>query len=336
MTQTEYMDYAECRQASFTYKKAKRFRDWLDLSKQKGLEGLMRPNDDIVEILGFLAWEMVGRLTETSLRVKRNADLAASKRELARASKGIGLGGSVEDVSSSLSGTGDGHALASTDTATKGGEPVYDDAMRLPQLLPRRGPIHLNAATYDPFEEEAALEQEEMVSLQGINAPSSIQLSATKKSAALRAAKAAAAVAAAAAAAAQGLAEGEDGVRLIDGDKVLRRAEQELMELASPSDNSVVDKNRSTKSKRSRQSEPGHTSDTSHLITNKASATHAASPDGDGKDTHILFESPEPPPKRASPLKREHLIEAFRRLQLPPQPMQAFKSGLFRKQLLLI
>jgi transcription initiation protein SPT3 len=33
MTQEEYIYYSECRQASFTYKKIKRFRDWCEMSK---------------------------------------------------------------------------------------------------------------------------------------------------------------------------------------------------------------------------------------------------------------------------------------------------------------
>jgi transcription initiation protein SPT3 len=33
MTQEEYIYYSECRQASFTYKKLKRFREWCEMSK---------------------------------------------------------------------------------------------------------------------------------------------------------------------------------------------------------------------------------------------------------------------------------------------------------------
>lgn len=34
----------------------------------------MKPNDDIIDILGFLTFEMVSTLTETALRVKRDLD----------------------------------------------------------------------------------------------------------------------------------------------------------------------------------------------------------------------------------------------------------------------
>lgn len=66
MTREEYMEYSECRQASFTYKKAKKFRDWINPAQYVD----MRLNDDVVEILGFLAWEMVRKLTESALEVK--------------------------------------------------------------------------------------------------------------------------------------------------------------------------------------------------------------------------------------------------------------------------
>ncbi|RGB37058.1 transcription initiation factor IID, 18kD subunit-domain-containing protein [Rhizophagus diaphanus] len=70
MTRDEYVHYSECRQASFTYRKAKRFREWANMSAYID----MKPNDDIIDILGFLTFEMVSTLTETALRVKRDLD----------------------------------------------------------------------------------------------------------------------------------------------------------------------------------------------------------------------------------------------------------------------
>eukprot|EP00158_Paraphelidium_tribonemae_P003739 Partr_v1_DN26342_c0_g1_i2_m43123 putative Suppressor of Ty 3 homolog (S. cerevisiae) len=66
MNKQEYMEYAECRQASFTYKKPSRFRDWLRIDYYTG----MKPNNDMLDILGFLCYEMVRTLTEQSLVVK--------------------------------------------------------------------------------------------------------------------------------------------------------------------------------------------------------------------------------------------------------------------------
>ncbi|KAG4305276.1 hypothetical protein PORY_001446, partial [Pneumocystis oryctolagi] len=70
MTKDEYVHYSECRQASFTYRKTKRFREW------SGMNQLIdsRPNDDIIDILGFLTFEIVATITEESLRVKAQMD----------------------------------------------------------------------------------------------------------------------------------------------------------------------------------------------------------------------------------------------------------------------
>lgn len=70
MSKEEYMEYSECRQASFTFKKAKKFREWLSLSKFVEV----RPNDDVIEILGFLAWEIVRIITETAVIVKETLE----------------------------------------------------------------------------------------------------------------------------------------------------------------------------------------------------------------------------------------------------------------------
>ena len=70
MTREEYLHYSECRQASFTYKKAKRFREWAGF----GIVTDGKPNDDIVDILGFLLYDNVQTLTEEALSVKAEED----------------------------------------------------------------------------------------------------------------------------------------------------------------------------------------------------------------------------------------------------------------------
>jgi len=70
MTREEYQHYSDCRQASFTYRKAKRFRDFLSLPPHLDL----KPNDDTVDIVGFLAFEMVRSLTLAGLDVKRSLE----------------------------------------------------------------------------------------------------------------------------------------------------------------------------------------------------------------------------------------------------------------------
>ncbi|KAJ3185608.1 Transcription initiation protein spt3 [Geranomyces variabilis] len=70
MTKEEYMYYSECRQASFVFKKAQRFRKWCEMGRYYE----NKPVGEINEILGFLGYEMVRKLTETALRVKREWD----------------------------------------------------------------------------------------------------------------------------------------------------------------------------------------------------------------------------------------------------------------------
>lgn len=71
MTKEEYVTWSEYRQASFTYRKGKRFREWAGF----GIVTDSKPSDDIVDILGFLTFEMVQTLTEMALKVKEQEDL---------------------------------------------------------------------------------------------------------------------------------------------------------------------------------------------------------------------------------------------------------------------
>ncbi|CAF9923722.1 MAG: hypothetical protein GOMPHAMPRED_003431 [Gomphillus americanus] len=75
MTREEYVHWSECRQASFTFRKAKRFREWAGF----GVITDSKPNDDILDILGFLTFEMVQTLTEEALKVKAEEDVYKSK-----------------------------------------------------------------------------------------------------------------------------------------------------------------------------------------------------------------------------------------------------------------
>ena len=75
MSRDEYVHWSECRQASFTFRKSKRFREWAGF----GIVTDSKPNDDIIDILGFLTFEMVQTLTEEALRVKAEDELYKSK-----------------------------------------------------------------------------------------------------------------------------------------------------------------------------------------------------------------------------------------------------------------
>lgn len=66
MTKEEYVHWSECRQASFTFRKAKRFREWAQITQLCD----SRPNDDVVDILGFLTFEIVCSLTEEAMQIK--------------------------------------------------------------------------------------------------------------------------------------------------------------------------------------------------------------------------------------------------------------------------
>lgn len=75
MTREEYVTWSEYRQASFTYRKGKRFREWAGF----GIVTDSKPSDDIVDILGFLTFEMVQTLTEMALKVKEQEDMARAQ-----------------------------------------------------------------------------------------------------------------------------------------------------------------------------------------------------------------------------------------------------------------
>ncbi|POS87003.1 TFIID-18kDa-domain-containing protein, partial [Erysiphe pulchra] len=75
MTKEEYVTWSEYRQASFTFRKSKRFREWAGFSMVTD----SRPNDDIVDILGFLTFEIVQTLTEEALKIKEQEELVKDK-----------------------------------------------------------------------------------------------------------------------------------------------------------------------------------------------------------------------------------------------------------------
>lgn len=80
MTREEYVYWSECRQASFTFRKGKRFREWAGF----GTVIDSKPNDDVVDILGFLTFEIVQTITEEALKVKAAEDLANKKANSGR------------------------------------------------------------------------------------------------------------------------------------------------------------------------------------------------------------------------------------------------------------
>jgi len=51
MTKNEYLDFTECRQASFTFRKGKKFREFINTE--------YKIKDEVTDVLGFVACEMV-------------------------------------------------------------------------------------------------------------------------------------------------------------------------------------------------------------------------------------------------------------------------------------
>ena len=100
MTREEYQHYSDCRQASCTYRKAKRFKEFLNLPSSLDF----KTGDDTVDIVGFLAFEMVRALTIAGLEVKKSLedsfvrDTHAGSSPLLgkRKARDLGLGGDAK------------------------------------------------------------------------------------------------------------------------------------------------------------------------------------------------------------------------------------------------
>ena len=127
MTKEEYVTWSEYRQASFTFRKSKRFREWAGF----GVVTDSRPSDDIVDILGFLTFEMVQTLTEVALDVKEQEDV------LHRAQSGDAAGAKKRKLNQGL-----------FDPPSEGKTPVeprhVSEAFRRLQQRPKRARAMLN------------------------------------------------------------------------------------------------------------------------------------------------------------------------------------------------
>lgn len=77
MTKEEYVHWSDCRQASFTFRKGKRFKDWSGISQL--VDGKL--HDDVIDILGFLTFEIVCSLTETALKIKNREEMLKSEKD---------------------------------------------------------------------------------------------------------------------------------------------------------------------------------------------------------------------------------------------------------------
>ncbi|EFP75901.2 uncharacterized protein PGTG_01232 [Puccinia graminis f. sp. tritici CRL 75-36-700-3] len=151
MTREEYQHYSDCRQASFTYRKAKRFREFVGLSNY--IEG--NPKDEVVDVLGFLSYEMVRVLCEKGLAVKRDY-------ELARIAQGDDGGVRNEDAHSSSpnkrkrrsNGTDNSDEHYDGSEAWKRPKPIgpFSEPISGPSKQSQNAPNLTKSFTDDPFE----------------------------------------------------------------------------------------------------------------------------------------------------------------------------------------
>lgn len=98
MTRDEYVHYSECRQASFTFRKSKKFREFINAGAYLDV----KPNDDIIDVLGFLSFEVVRELCvgavaikesfeEDTKQIKRLNDGSRSRKDMIESGQGIPL-----------------------------------------------------------------------------------------------------------------------------------------------------------------------------------------------------------------------------------------------------
>ncbi|KEI37571.1 uncharacterized protein L969DRAFT_89521 [Mixia osmundae IAM 14324] len=143
MTREEYAHYAECRQASFVYRKGKRFREFIGYNTY--VEG--NPNDEVIDILGFLSYELVRAVCEQASQVHERS--AALRIGLAGQVKTKLRSDSMESRKSRSMSVGARRKRARSDSHS----PDVDFARALP--LPPAGPFApSDAATYTPSGED--------------------------------------------------------------------------------------------------------------------------------------------------------------------------------------
>ncbi|OBA25745.1 TFIID-18kDa-domain-containing protein [Hanseniaspora valbyensis NRRL Y-1626] len=95
MSKEEYVHWSECRQASFTFRKAKRFKEWCNYTKIQEQMGF-NPNgagggkltDDVVDILGFLTFDIVCNITELGIKILKQEEFLL-KSQLETSERGL-------------------------------------------------------------------------------------------------------------------------------------------------------------------------------------------------------------------------------------------------------
>lgn len=115
MTREEYVHYSECRQASFTFRKSKKFREFINANAYLDV----KPNDDIIDILGFLAFEVVRELCLGAVGIKKALEEQEAARVKAETAQQQQKNGSAQAVSSSGSSSSASSSASATAGSTK-------------------------------------------------------------------------------------------------------------------------------------------------------------------------------------------------------------------------
>lgn len=124
MTRDEYVHYSECRQASFTFRKSKKFREFINAGAYLDV----KPNDDIIDVLGFLSFEVVRELCvgavaikesfeEDAKQIKRLNDGSRSRKDMIES--GQVILGKQRDEQDDSNGDMEGQATNGTITVEK-------------------------------------------------------------------------------------------------------------------------------------------------------------------------------------------------------------------------
>ncbi|GAA6057687.1 hypothetical protein JCM3770_003843 [Rhodotorula araucariae] len=117
MSKDEYEQYAQARQASFVYRKSKKFRDFLSLPSL--LDTVAPLSDEVTDVLGFLAYECVRALCDAG--TANRALLAAAEARAAAAERRRAV---REGKKRGRDGDGDGNAGGSPAQADDGASPA--------------------------------------------------------------------------------------------------------------------------------------------------------------------------------------------------------------------
>lgn len=126
MPMEEYLDYNKCKETTFL-SQSKKFKEWIQFDSQI--------SEKIIDLMGFLAHEIVGLLTQSSLIVKREMELRVNDNQFLTI--GIATGVMNESLKNKISFiTDENFSRPHTGTQRKPIQPhhVYESIRRLSSI----------------------------------------------------------------------------------------------------------------------------------------------------------------------------------------------------------